>query len=224
MNYLLINWYSKNNTPLGSETGSLFTSNYAHNILQLDIGSNAINTYLNSVEIDGNVGSYEVTAFEDGQGSGWKFAKVFLECNSKYTPILLHFMNRYGMFETARFSLVNKLVMDLEKKSYQRNEARFGTTGVTYKDARNVYYETKINHSTKYKWTYKLVMDYPTDQEYEWLEQLMYSPQVYAELEDGFYPVTIKQTNYEYIKNVYAGLRHLEVDIEMNQKRFGFKR
>ena len=112
----------------------------------------------------------------------------------------------------------------MERKSYKRRDYEITSGTIEYIVKGNVYVESKINHSTKVNWTYKLRMDYPTDEEYEWLEQLVYSPQMYMEIEDGFYPVTIKNTNYEHVKHTYAGLKALELDIEMNQKRFAFKR
>ena len=44
------------------------------------------------------------------------------------------------------------------------------------------------------------------------------------EIDSNYYPVTIKNTNYEYIKHNVQGLRTLELDIELNQERYGFQR
>jgi hypothetical protein len=64
----------------------------------------------------------------------------------------------------------------------------------------------------------------PSDSDYQWLAQLIDSPLIYAEIDSEYYPVTIVETNYEYSKHDFNGLKPLELNIELNQKRFGFKR
>jgi hypothetical protein len=150
--------------------------------------------------------------------------RVDLDCDSRYTSMNLYFINHYGMFDTARFNLAQKKTMSIERKTYQQKEYDFNPSSVDYYDANNVYNESKINFNSKTNWTYKLTMDYPTDAEYEWLSELIDSPQIYAEIDGNYYPVTIKNTNYEY--NVYQndGLKELVVDIDVNQTRYGFRR
>jgi hypothetical protein len=175
--------------------------------------------------IDENVKYYVV-----GINNGTEFINytVNLVCDHRYTPIPLHFMNSYGMFETARFSLVSRLSMDVERKTFTKNEYTFNNTSVDYYNANNVYNESKINYGSKANWQYKLTMDYPSDAEYQWLNELITSPQIYAEIADGiyadYYPVTIKETNYEYSKHSFNGLKVFEVTIELNQTRYGFRR
>ena len=133
-------------------------------------------------------------------------------------------MNEYSMFDTARFDLASRLNMDIERKSYTKKDYAFMNENVDY----SLRYETKINYGSKMSWTYKLTMNYPTDQEYIWLAELISSPQIYAvfpEVTDNLImPVTIKNTNYEYSTNQNNGLKILEVEIELNQIRRGFLR
>ena len=42
--------------------------------------------------------------------------------------------------------------------------------------------------------------------------------------ENKYYPVTIKNTNYDYIKRISSKLKTLEVDVELNVKRNAIKR
>ena len=110
---------------------------------------------------------------------------------------------------------------------FNRLNKTFGNTSVNYyTDAVDgmVYNESKINFSSKTNWTYKLTMDYPTDGEYQWLSELILSPQIYAELDGDYYPVTIKNTNYEYNQNIVNGLKTLDLEIELNQTRYAFTR
>lgn len=157
--------------------------------------------------------------------------RVYFDCNKKYEVINLHFMNNYGVFDTARFTCVSKLTMDAQRKTFEKPDYKF-SSGVTFYDTygnNRKYYESKINYGSQYQWNYNLTMDFPSDQDYEWLSELISSPQVWAEIrydndEKEYYPVSIKATNYEYSKHINNGLRAFQVEIDMNQKRNGFRR
>ena len=196
--------------------------------LQLDIGvlslARTVNGNTNWQDFDNfntiEVGFFAGTTLRDS---------VFLKknCSPKYEPINLYFMNAYGMYDTACFGLVSKLSLETERKSFNRLNKTFGNTSVNYYVDSNdgmVYNESKINFASKTNWTYKLTMDYPTDGEYQWLSELILSPQIYAELDGDYYPVTIKNTNFEYNQNIVDGLKTLNIEIELNQTRYAFTR
>jgi hypothetical protein len=187
---------------------------YSNNdYVQLDIGSAAINSRFSSTIINSNVKYYDVyfNSFD-------KF-RVVLQCNPKYTPSNLYFLNRWGMFDTVTFDLVSRLTSDIERKTFTQKDYRLTDTGVTYLNADNVYHETKTNYTNKEVLSLRLTMDAPTDAEWQWLIELLTSPIVYYELEGYFYPVTLKNSNYEYSKYVNNRLRPFEVDIDINQSR-----
>lgn len=195
--------------------------------LQLDIGVEALaKTFFGGyvTEFD-TFNTIEVGFFD---GSTYRDS-VFLKrvCYPKYEPINLYFMNAYGMYDTAFFGLVSKLSLETERKSFNRLNKTFGNSSVSYYVDSNdgmVYNESKINFASKTNWTYKLTMDYPTDGEYQWLSELILSPQIYAELDGDYYPVTIKNTNFEYNQNIVNGLKTLDLEIELNQTRYAFTR
>jgi hypothetical protein len=128
------------------------------------------------------------------------------------------------MFDTAKFGLVKKLSLDMERKNFSRREFTLNATSVDYYNSNKVYNESRINFGSKIDWTYKLTMDYPSDAEYQWLYQLVISPQIYAEIDGAYYPVSIKATNYEYREQNWAGLQPFEIEIGLNQTRYGYRR
>lgn len=195
---------------------------------QVNIGPNALNALLDLASeplITDSTKYYDVNIvnMDDGSIISDTF-RVYLDCNPKYDSIDLHFMNQWGMLDTARFDLASRLTMDIERKSFNKKDWYTLGSNVTY----NPRQETKINYGSKLNWTYKLIMNYPTDEEYVWLSELISSPVIYAnfpEITDGYLmPVTIKNTNYEYSKNQNNGLKTLELEIELNQTRNGFLR
>lgn len=146
--------------------------------------------------------------------------QVDLGCNTKYQSYNLHFLNHLGMYDTAKFSLVSRLNMEVTRKGFEKRDYSFGSSSVIYYDANNKYNTSKINYLNQRDYTYKLTMDAPTDLEYEWLSELIDSPQIYMEIEGYYYPVSLKNSSFEYSKYVNNRMRVLEVEVEMNQTRY----
>lgn len=209
---LKLETYNHANALINSYADAGFYENNGY--VQLDIGRDAMNNRFGSEYIHEEVKYYDV--FFDDFG---KF-RVHHVCNPKYTPVNLYFINAWGMFDTATFGLVSRLTKDVERKSFTEKDFRQGQAAVTYFDSRNVYHESKVNYLNKSDHSLRLTMDAPTDAEYEWLAELISSPQVYMEKDGYYYPVTIKNTNYEYSKYVNNNLRPFEVDLEINQTRW----
>jgi hypothetical protein len=213
--------YGFNNSLINTYSATIISKISTNPYLQLNVGPEAINNSLSNL-IDENVMYYTLQ-----QGTG-ELLKVYVDCDPRYEGINLAFINSYGMFDTARFNLARKLTMDTERKSFEKNGLTFNNTSVgyytNYYDVNNVYNETKINYGSKTNWSYNLTMDYPTDEEYQWLAELMVSPQIYALIDGDYYPVTIKNTNYEYSTYQNNKLKALQIDIELNQTRYGYLR
>jgi hypothetical protein len=194
---------------------------------QLDIGVEAINKYFSfyySVTPITNTIAYYTVQMIGSSSELSSFIRVDIDCNPLYTPINLYFINAYGMFDTARFDLASRLTMDVERKTFEQRNYTFNNSSVDYYDTNNVYNESKINYGSKTNHSYKLTMNYPSDAEYIWLAELIVSPQIYAEIDGNYYPVSIKANNYEYSTYTNNRLRALEIDIELNQTRYNFAR
>jgi hypothetical protein len=194
---------------------------------QWDIGAKVLNNISQALfsyqGIPSNTKYYTVK-FTNSSTIETSLIRVDIDCNPNYTPINLYFINAYGMFDTARFNLASRLTMDVERKTFEQRNYTFNNSSVDYYDANNVYNESKINYGSKTNHSYKLTMDFPSDAEYVWLAELIVSPQIYAEIDGNYYPVSIKANNYEYSTYTNNRLRALEIDIELNQTRYNFKR
>jgi len=218
-----IQTYNSSNQLIATYTDSSFE--YAK-YNQLDIGVEAINRnslFYTSVAIITNATAYYTVQMQNAPNVS-SIIRVDIDCNPLYTPINLYFINAYGMFDTARFNLASRLTMDVERKTFEQRNYTLNNTTVDYYDANNVYNESKINYGSKSNFAYKLTMDYPSDAEYIWLAELIVSPQIYAEIDGNYYPVSIKNTNYEFSTYTNNRLKALEIDIDLNQTRYNFKR
>jgi hypothetical protein len=203
--------YDANNSVIATATGSSTAITYG--FAQMNIGTAAIAANL-GITIGDNVRYYEVWF------NSLDKVRVNIECNPKYTPILLHFVNRWGMYETMRFDLVNKLSMNVERKFFEQRDYRISGNSVNYISSGNRYYEGKTNYLNKSDWMYKLTANAMSDVEYVWAAELVQSPQVLMQLDGYFYPITIKSNNYEYSQYVFNRLKALEIDVEVNQTRY----
>lgn len=205
---LVVSTYNASNVKIADTTYSLGgTKAFA----QLNIGSPALN---NPTSVITSAVKYYLVQI------GSSSYQVNIDCNPKYQSYNLHFMNHLGMFDTAKFDLASRLTMDVSRKSFTKRDYTLGASAVSYYDANKKYVSSKIDYLNKKDYSYKLTMNAPTDADYEWLDELIDSPQVYFELDTYFYPVTIKNNNYEYSKYVNNRLRVFEVDIDINQTRY----
>lgn len=224
--------YNENNTltnTYNQYTNFSSTAATIDEFYQVNIGPYAVNALLNSANTPTSILSstkyYDIQFVDLDTGTILTDTfRVYIDCNPKYEPIDLYFINQWGMLDTARFDLASRLTMDIERKSFNKKDY-FTQNQLIGNVPRQ---ETKINYGSKLNWTYKLTMNYPTDEEYVWLSELIASPQIYAnfpEITDGnLMPVTIKNTNYEYSTNQNNGLKVLEIEVELNQTRYGFLR
>jgi hypothetical protein len=214
--------YGENNAQITSQTS---TFDFEYNYVQLNISPIAINAQWGNL-IDSNVKYYKVRV-RDHISPKPTICEFYVDivCNPKFESSQLHFINQYGMFDTARFDLVKRLSLNIEKKTYQKNEYSFpiGETAVYYSNG-FIFNESKINYGSKVDYSYKLTMNYPSDSDYQWLAELITSPLVYFEKDALLYPVSIKETNYEYSEHIFNGLKVFEINIDLNQQRFGFRR
>ena len=205
---LVVSTYNASNVKIADTTYSLGSTKAFG---QLNIGSPALN---NPTSVITSEVKYYLVQI------GTSSYQVNLDCNPKYESYNLHFMNHLGMFDTARFDLASRLTMEVTRKSFTKRDYSLGASAVSYYDANNKYVSSKIDYLNKKDHSYKLTMNAPTDAEYEWLNELIDSPQVYFEQDGYFYPVSIKNNNYEYSKYVNNRLRVFEVDIDINQTRY----
>lgn len=214
---LKVDTYDANNNLISANVdASGYTA--ANGYIQCNIGTAAINARFGSTVIGSNVKYYDVYF-----NSLDKF-RVNLVCDNRFSTIMLHFVNQWGMYDTARFPLVSRLTTEIERKEFTQKDYKLAATSVTYYDSNNVYHDSKVNYLNKRDGTYKLTSDFLTDAEWVWIEELMYSPQVYMELDGYYYPVTIKNSNIEISKYVNNRLRALEIEVSVNQTRYSHLR
>ena len=122
--------------------------------------------------------------------------KVICEPVHKNYPV--HFLNKFGGFETFNFYKAHRQSFDIERKSYKQLPYKIdSTTGaMTIKDG-TIMNQQETMFGIRFKEKLKVQTNLLNDADWQYLEQLILSPIVY--LQDGptLYPVTISESNYE---------------------------
>jgi hypothetical protein len=143
-----------------------------------------------------------------------KFRQV---CNPKYRQYNLHFLNRLGGYDTMAFRLVNKRRSEFNRSSYRRNPYKLVGGQMKNIDAYNKYNETTYNFAIEHTDYYMLTSDWVNDMDYAWLAQLVASPIVYMEVQGAFFPVTIRNNNYQYKYTISDGLFNFDLEVEVGK-------
>jgi hypothetical protein len=138
-----------------------------------------------------------------------------LVCEPRYEVFTIHFLNRFGGFESKDFNKVSRRKIDIEKKDFGSSAYNITSLGQPeYFNSSKVYRETKSTYAVTWKEKMVLNSDLLTDAEYLWLEDLILSPLAYIELNDYYYPITITDSNYEPKKIINDDLTNLTLNIE----------
>ena len=182
------------------------TPSAANSLQMLNISPQAINA-----EYPGNF-TTSTTSYSV-QVAGKTYV-VNIVCEGLYTNYHVHFMNKYGGYETMLFNKVSRKSYAVERKTYQQLPYRVSSSGVVSVKTGNVMYQQKTDFAGRFTEKMKLNTDWLSDTDYQWLAQLVTSPNVYVEDSGTIYPVSISSTNYEFKQHIVDGLINLMIEVD----------
>ena len=126
------------------------------------------------------------------------------------TPYTLHFLNDLGGFDSFPFK-VAKDSYTFEKEYYKQDPLRIQSDG-TY-----VFSELDrevVQNYTNQKQKTRLVSDWISTEESEWLRELFSSPEIYLQNGSTFTSVLLKVTDYQVKYEEFDEIFNIEVEIE----------
>ncbi len=135
-----------------------------------------------------------------------------LECK-RYDTYRLHWLNKFGAFDSFTFSLVSTEGATVESYGYQRDPGVWDGTSYTY----GLYAGQSINFAKTKTETLTLNSDWINQDVQQWLVKSLYdSPIVYLERENGteFEPVKVTNGNYTLKQRRRDGLIQETVNID----------
>ncbi len=161
--------------------------------------------------ITSDVASYTLQAA--GTLSSLSEIKTFvIKENCKYNVNTLIFQNNLGAFDSFTFYLGDMSTTAIEKKDMKVNVDNVVATDIVY----SMNEREKVTYYTKKSETIKLMSDWITEAESNWLLELFSSPEIYLQSGDELTAVAkIKATNYTKKKVVRDKLFKIDVEIEL---------
>ena len=143
---------------------------------------------------------------------------VQIICSLIYQPYMLHFMNKYGGFDSQMFNLVSRNTFDINRTQFSKLPYTVdGSGNATWFNSNNVYNETDSTYSVQFTESVLLNSTLLSDGEYIWLKDLLFSPMIYMEENGYFYPVTIQDSTYETVKTVNDGPTNLTITLKFGK-------
>lgn len=136
-------------------------------------------------------------------------------CKGMYTNYYVHYLNRFGGFESMLFNKVRKRTIEVEKKTFRQLPYRVSSAGVvSYQTAYGVKHEQETTFAGRFKNMLRISTDWLSDIDYAWLADLVASPMVYVEYGGTLYPVKITDTNYEVKEYIVDSLQNLAINVD----------
>lgn len=150
--------------------------------------------------------------------SGSTTYNVNVICAGLYKNYIVHFLNKWGGWESMLFNKVSKKKYATEKKSFQQLPYRVSDSGTVSYSTGNTMHRQKAVFGVQFTERLRISTDWLTDAEYQWLAQLVTSPMIYLEDAGTLYPVLIENSDYEFKENIVDGLANLTLDIDFGAK------
>jgi hypothetical protein len=154
---------------------------------------------------------------------GGQTYNVKIICEPLYDNYPVHFLNKFGGWETFNFFKVSKKSFDIERKSFKQLPYRVDGSGVVSLKSGSIMNQQSVVFDSKFTEKLKISTDFLTDEEYQWLSQLVTSPMVYLQDGSTLYPLMIEETNYEFKKHIVDRLTNLSLTVSFGNYKTQFQ-
>jgi hypothetical protein len=144
--------------------------------------------------------------------------EISVVCSGMYTNYLVHFLNKFGGFETMLFNKARKKTFEVDKKEWQQLPYRVSSAGVVSVKSGVIMHPQKSNYASLFKEKLRINTELLSDAEYQWLSELVVSPYILLEDSGTMYPVVLSSTNYDFKERIFDGAQNLAVDIEFGSQ------
>lgn len=214
------NYYG--NTQYDSDTFNLTLSKQC---IELNLNSLALNYAIYGND-DPQITSYFLQIAKPS-GEHLDDIRVYYKC-VKNNDMQIHFLNRFGAWETMSFSAINREETESERRTFKSkgftpyNNSVLDYSGYPSPTVGSYTYvkdrkETVFFDNVKTKYT--LVSDYVNEQDYKWLQQLINTPSAYVEKYNPLvYPCIIETSQW---KQKFSGadkIFNLEITISVGEQ------
>ena len=210
-----VSWnFDDGNGNIVGNSGS-FSYNVSGEILQMNMGFDKLASGMTTEQKE-QVGRL-VFDVDDGSTSISYIVKY--NC-TRYTPVVLAWLNPYGAYESQSFGLVSKKSNQIARKEFAQLPYQINASGEVSYDSNGVMYGSKKGFGSNVKVSLSLTSHLLTDGEYEWLADLFNSPDVYffSTVLNRWVPCSIGDSNYEYRTFKNSRLKPLQFNINFTDE------
>ena len=202
---------SNNGSP---STGSNFLASAVHGII-LDLSPASINAYLGTTKITASTYAYRVSIGSDS-------IVITQTCAPRFTPVQIIFQNQFGGYDQFAFRLLSRQSKKMERKTYTRSGYEINTTTKTmdFKDSSNVFYGGSRSFTTGIDYSYSVISDYLTIDDYNLGSQLLASNEIYFQYGGNYYPVIFTGTNWQEKNNSSDKIFNYELSFDLGIKQY----
>ena len=164
--------------------------------------------------ITSSVASYTVQLTNSASAVASEILYFTIDEACRYDRQRVHFVNRFGSFDSFNFDLRSTKKRTHTKKSYKSNKYPVTASGTSYSHSD----WSNIDHYNEITETLKLTSKPLTTEQHDWLKQLIESNEVYLEFTDAdsaknFKAVTI--VNTEWVRKVESEDKIVLLEIEL---------
>jgi len=131
--------------------------------------------------ITSSVASYTVQVIEGASTAISELLYFEIEEPCRYVQRRLHFLNRFGSFDSFNFNLRSQGKREVSRKAYKYDKYPITSSGI---DRKFTEFQ-QVTNFVKTQDTMSLRSEFITEAENEWLKQLIESPEIYLEELDG---------------------------------------
>lgn len=223
----IINAYNSSSVQIrGVEVSNPFTSSgtIANHFLRFGCGANNLNN-ISSGFITDTLGSGAIitsgTHYWTVQLDGLAASPVYtfyLTTPCNYTTYRLHFLNELGAFESFSFTKVSRKTIDITRNKYKAPYGALSSStafGYSKKDRLERPFFTSMKEGLTLK------SDWITEDEHDWLQELITSPEIY--LDDsthGLIAVTCTVSKIDVKTVLNDKLFNLSIDLDFSYNRY----
>jgi hypothetical protein len=187
--------YDSNNVLLGAKyINNIYTDltgSEAHRFLRFAVGTANIESH--SPGWITGADHYTVQILDSSSGTTSILRQYNLTNNCRYETVRLHFLNKYGGWDSFNFNLVSSERNNVERSKYKK---RYGsTTGTSWSYTTSERGNTTFNVLSSQ--SIFCNSDWLSESERFWLKELISSPEAYQEIDGKLYAIDILTSVWE---------------------------
>jgi hypothetical protein len=197
-----------------ASTGSNFIGSAVNSVL-LDLSPASINDYLGTTKITASTYAYRVSIGSDS-------ITITQTCAPRFTPVQIVFQNQFGGYDQFAFRLLSRQNKKMDRKTYTRSgyEINVETKTMDFKNSSNVFYGGSRSFTTGIDYSYLVISDYLTIDDYNLGSQLLASNEIYFQFGGNYYPIVFTGTTWQENNNSSDKIFNYELNFDLGIKQF----